>query len=109
MTIAAGKLNCKIIFQIASSGDDGYSKKTWIDDFSKWANVETTQGSSATEHSGKQVVEATHVITCHYSSKITADHRISHKGNTYEILADPLNPGYRNQLSKIYCKEVRNA
>jgi SPP1 family predicted phage head-tail adaptor len=112
MTIAAGKLSCKITFQTATDGENGYSSettKTWADDFTKWANIETTQGSNDSEHSDKQVVESTHIVTCHYSSKITSDHRISHNSNTFEILGEPQNVGYRNIITKIYCKEVLNA
>lgn len=106
--IAAGQLTQKVTFQKRSISDDGYDTETWSDDFTKWAKI-TTKKSSESEQSGQLLGEATHVIQCRYSPKITATHRVSHKGKTYRIIGEPMNLDFANVVTEIMVTEITDA
>lgn len=106
--IASGLLNSKVTFQKPVNSDDGYDLETWQDDFTKWARIETGKANES-EQSGRLMGEATHKITCHYSSKITAIHRIKHKAKFYQIVGEPINVNFANTVIEIMVKEITDA
>lgn len=106
--LAAGVLNNKVTFQKATVSDDGYNQQTWSDDFTKWVKIETGLAKEA-EQSGSLIGEITHSLKCHYSPSISADHRIKHKDNIYEIVGKPININFANVTTLILVKELTNA
>lgn len=106
--LAAGQLTSRLVFQKPVISDDGYNQRTWTDDFTKWAKVETGN-TNETELSDQVMGEVTHTIQCRYSDKITANHRIKHKDVYYEIVGKPINQDYTNTVTLIQAREITDA
>lgn len=108
-SIAAGDLNRLVTFQSKSDGaDDGYDESEWEDDFEKRVKIGSTK-SKETEKSGQVFGESSVVITCRYSSKITANHQILINGITYKIIGEPVNVELANKIMQIHCEVKTDA
>ncbi|GEM_PF-1026293 len=113
-TIDAGARNKKVMFQNATTSDDGFNVETPSDDFYKWCKI-TSKKTDEVEQSGQLMTESTHTIECNYSPRITATHRLKHhdkKHNivrNFEIIGEPINVNMANVTTLMNVKEITDA
>jgi len=107
-SLPAGLLKHKVIFQTCLLSQDGYNQETWINHFPMWAMIETSK-TKEDEMSGQLMTESMFKLTCRFSNRISANHRILFKNRRFEIIGEPVNLNFENVVMEINIKELTDA
>ena len=85
--ITAGELDRKVTIQAKTTTTDAFGGivETWADDSTRWAK-KIEQGGREFRAAGAINADVTTIFKMRYSADLTAQHRLSYGGRTYEIL-----------------------
>ena len=102
-----GKLRHRVALQAVSSDQDGYGEasRVWSTYATVWAGIRTLsieESENAQQVSGR----ATHEVKIRYNGNINIEDRIVFDSRVFEVVS-PRNPGERNILQLLLCKEVQ--
>lgn len=88
---------------------DGVPIKDYAPVYSCRCGVITMQGSEFFEASAVQAVNHIRFIIRYTKSiEFTSDMRVQHRGQTYEVVADPMNDNMKNETITVICRRLSN-
>lgn len=106
MSLAAGKLNKRVVLQTFTSVSDGGggTVDTWADTATMWAAIRPLSG---TERFQAQQVSAnlTNEVEIRYRAGVNAQQRFKYGARFFYIVQPPMNEGERNERLVCVCEE----
>ena len=89
--------------------EEGVPKKGYEPVYSCRCGVITMQGSEFFEASAVQAVNHIRFIIRYTKTiEFTSNMRVLHRGQTYEVVADPMNDNMKNETITVICRRLSN-